>query len=177
MVRTRYFWRHEYGNIVTRRLRIEFRQQTGGTWYGPRGDDPHWINTSDMIDYLWAGTSLEGIYRTVSTWVVPCCSTFFINGECLLTRTSEEYQTMLTRLQNLSTTDYCSRWRRGTCEHPQAKAYPKTPDVNTFVLGGLFERAWSVIFTGRGNHTLWKGKEPRDSLGPHCCNYSVSSKP
>jgi hypothetical protein len=159
LVRTDYFWGNDYGNLVVHPIiGISFQKQPNGEVWASKGGDSFWVNATDMVNFLFANTSLDHIYLREPVWQVPCCSTFFLNPKLLLTRTAAEYDLILHRVQALARKGYCAMWKgHSACETEKAKNYghtylPYPGNIHSYIIGELFERSWSIIFTGRGRH-------------------------
>jgi len=163
LIRTRYFWTHDFGNVVgippNEVVSMRF-ERDGGEVHADKGGDTPWVNATDMVDFLFAGTSLDHAYVKEPLWVAPQGSTFFMSPKLLMTRTRNEWDLILKRTQMLTTRPYCKWWDRNPCRSEQAKTYGQgyPHNINSYVLGELFERAWGMIFTGNGsleyNNTL-----------------------
>jgi hypothetical protein len=155
-IRTKYFWDHDYGNLVVQSLlSVRFVTSPNGEIWANKGGDSFWVNMTDIVDFLFANTSLDHIYLKEPEWKSACCSTFFLDPKNLLIRTAKEYDLILRRVQYLAVRPYCSFWKpRAACNSTFPKLYGQgLPwNIHSYLLGQVFEQSWSIIFTGRGRH-------------------------
>jgi hypothetical protein len=118
--------------------------------------DTGWMNMTDWAQYLFENTTLMDVPWT--DWHAPCCSTFFMNADLIMRHSAEEYLTVLGRIRNAATLGYCGMFDRSICHNPYLyNLITPTTDHWSFILGGIMERAWAVIFTGR-THIEWESK-------------------
>jgi hypothetical protein len=103
-----------------------------------------------LVEFLFAGTSLDGCHITHPVWRTPCCSTFFLHPKALALRTPREYNIVLERIHALARDPYSELWRRTIGK----SNYPRRKLVRHVVVGEVIERAWGVIFTGLGEPEL-----------------------
>jgi hypothetical protein len=142
LVKTDYFRTRDFGNVINSVLFL-------GLGFFPRDGYPwaqmdEWpINMTDYAYFLFRNTSFMNMPWT--EWHMPCCSTFFMNSDLIRKHPQWEYRTVMDRVRTTIRVEYCDLFNRSTCASNPSQSERK------FILGGLLERAWGAMFTGRSD--------------------------
>jgi hypothetical protein len=163
VTRTKYFWSHDYGNLVSRTIiTTKFFTDRKGVLHTWTTNHPGWIAMHFLVEFLFAETSLARCHLTQPVWRTPCCSTFFVDPKLLMRRTPQEYETILDRIHWLARHPHSALWMRTI----GSSSYPTNKLRRHVVVGEVLERAWGVIFTGRGDPELHATLDQLDRTHP-----------
>jgi hypothetical protein len=150
LVQTEYFRTHEFGNVIGGGsfLGVAFRKSGNTTW-AQMDSDTWWMNMTDYALFLFRNTSFMGVPWT--EWHMPCCSTFFMDSELIMRHPQWEYRILMERIRTMVSVGYCNLFNRSACRDYGEKIIIPTQAHFSFIVGGVLERAWGPMFTGKSN--------------------------
>jgi hypothetical protein len=149
IVRTSYFRAMPFGNVLDSwHACARFRYEKGYKFAMVHPAEP-WFNVTDIANYFFANTSF--VNMTSQDWDMACCSTFFMDPQLILKHPRQDYLTVLSRIQNFSRVGYWNMFRRSPHGLP-----PRATQISAnYLAGEVLERAWGMMFTGRGSGWRW----------------------
>jgi hypothetical protein len=105
LVRTEYFRRSPFGNVLYGRfVGVTFRNVSGYR-YGVLDGGRPWFNVTDMANYFFENTSFA--IATSMDWYMTCCSTFFMEPSLILNHPRDDYLKVLAKVQTFAKIGFC----------------------------------------------------------------------
>jgi hypothetical protein len=144
-----YFWTHNFGSVVNfLTLPTRFESRNGGQW-AYIDNITTWVNMADVVDYLFAGTSMAAYPRDY--WEVCCCSTFFVDTNTLWQRPKSDYKRLLKNVNRLAVAGLCPTFNWSVCHEPDFEGrWRRNPERgDNYIIGIILEKTWGVTLANR----------------------------